>query len=213
MARLLKYSLTIFLYGLGWGLVNWGFLTFLSMVLRDAGLQIGKASALLFYSALVAVPGTVVVAYLYGKWSSKKTMIFFAALTSAVLVAFAALSPHLGQSSQALIVLLIMTLIVSSTGVISMLSPYAAEVYPTHLRGRGSGIAAASSKMGGMIGPPVMGLLLSLSSSTVVPALITAVPIGLAALVLCFSGIETRGRSLEHVSVRLQPEPDMTEER
>ena len=43
-------------------------------------------------------------------------------------------------------------LLVSSSGVIAMLIPYAAEIYPVHLRGTGSGVIAASSKFGGILG-------------------------------------------------------------
>ena len=206
---LLKHSFTVALYGLGWGLINWGFLTFMPTMLRDAGFAIGSGSALLFYSSLAAIPGTVAVAYLYGRWSSKKTMILFAFLTSAVLVGFAVVSQNLTQLSQVSMISLLMALMVSSTGVITMLSPYAAEVFPTDLRGTGSGIAAASSKLGGMIGPPVMGLLLTSSAGIAGPALATAVPIALAAAVLFFNGIETRGRGLEHISQGWRPEPEV----
>lgn len=192
-------SLTILLYGLGWGMVNWGFLTFLPTMLQDAGLQASNASSLLFYASLAAIPGILLVALLYGKWSSRKTMITFAALTSVVMISFAVLSPGFGKLSQPMIVLLGMVLMVSSTAVISMLSPYAAEVYPTHLRGTGSGIAAGSSKLGGMVGPPVMGLLLSSSGTLMIPILVMGIPIGFAALVLYFSGLETRGRGLEEI--------------
>jgi putative MFS transporter len=196
----LKHSFTLILYGVGWGLVNWGFLTFMPTMLRDAGFEIGSGSALLFYASLAALPGTCLVAFLYGKWSSKKTMILFALLTALVLVGFAAVSENLKEVDHTVIVSLLMVLMVSSTGVIAMLSPYAAEVFPTDLRGTGSGIAAAASKSGGMIGPPAMGLLLAGSAGFAIPALATAVPIALAALVLAFTGIETRGRGLEYLS-------------
>ncbi len=196
----LKHSLTLMLYGVSWGLVNWGFLTFMPTMLMDAGFAVGSGSALLFYASAVAVPGTCVVALLYGKWSSKKTMILFAFMTSLVLVGFASISVDLKQIDRWIIVALLMALMVSSTGVIAMLSPYAAEVFPTDLRGTGSGIAAAASKSGGMVGPPMMGLLLANSAGFAIPALATAIPIALAALVLVFTGIETRGRGLEYLS-------------
>ncbi|HUP20023.1 MAG TPA: MFS transporter, partial [Gemmatimonadota bacterium] len=62
----LGQTLTIASYGLGWGLVNWGFLTFVPTILQDRGVEVGSASRVLFQSALLAVPGTLLVAYLYG---------------------------------------------------------------------------------------------------------------------------------------------------
>jgi putative MFS transporter len=91
----------------------------------------------------------------------------------------------------------------SSTAVVSMLSPYAAEVYPTELRGTGSGLAAASSKLGGVVAPPVIGALLTGVGGVFLPALITAVPMAAAAVVLIFIGEETRERSLEQISERI----------
>ena len=44
-----------------------GFLTFIPSILRDYGLDAGSASRMLFFSALIAAPATVVVAYLYGR--------------------------------------------------------------------------------------------------------------------------------------------------
>jgi putative MFS transporter len=197
--RLARHSCAVLLYGLGWGLVNWGFVTFLPTILRDAGLQT-SGSALLFYAALASIPGSVLVAWMYGRWSSRLSMAGFALLTSITLSAFAVLGADLSRMSPALIVGLIAVLMLSSTAVISMLSPYAAEVYPTDLRGTGSGLAAAASKLGGMIGPPAIGALLASAGGVFLPAIVTAIPIGLAGLVVLAIGEETRERRLEHIS-------------
>jgi putative MFS transporter len=88
-------------------------------------------------------------------------------------------------------------LLVSSSGVIAMLIPYAAEIYPVHLRGTGSGVIAASSKFGGILGAAfgVMGVF----GHFTVSALLIAVPMAAAAVLLVRSGIETRGRGLEDI--------------
>jgi putative MFS transporter len=195
-----RHSTAVVLYGLGWGVVNWGFVTFLPTILRDAGLAM-EASALLFYGALAGIPGTVLVAYLYGRWSSWKSMIGFAMLTAASLCTFAVVGDGLGRASPSLIIGLTAVLMLASTAVVSMLSPYAAEVYPTDLRGTGSGLAAAASKLGGMVGPPAIGALLT-AGGVVLPALAAALPLGIAAVALLFLGEETRERGLEHISER-----------
>ncbi len=197
-AGLGRHSVAVMLYGLGWGLVNWGFVTFLPTILADAGLR-ANGSVLLFYSALASIPGTLLVAYLYGRWSSRKSMIGFAFLTAASLGAFAVVGSNLAQVGTTTIVGLTALLMLSSTAVVSMLSPYAAEVYPTELRGAGSGLAAASSKLGGLVGPPLIGSLLT-GAGLLLPALVTAVPIAVAGLAMAFLGVETRSRSLEHLS-------------
>jgi len=197
---LLTHSLTILLYGVGWGLVNWGFLTFLPTLLRDAGFAAGATSVLLFEASLAALPAIALVAFLYGKWSSRRTMVACAGATSLVMAGFAALSPDVAHLSRTEILLVVMLIMAASTAVISMLSPYAAEVYPTMMRGTGSGFAAGTGKFGGMVGPPLMGLLLTASGTPVVAILAMGIPIGLAALLLVFTGVETRGRGLEQIS-------------
>jgi putative MFS transporter len=197
---LLAHSLTILLYGVGWGLVNWGFLTFLPTLLRDAGFAAGATSVLLFEASFAALPVIALVAFLYGKWSSRKTMVACAGLTSLVMAGFAALSPGIAHLARGEILLIVMALMAASTAVISMLSPYAAEVYPTLMRGTGSGFAAGTGKFGGMVGPPLMGLMLSAAGTPVVPILVMGIPMGLAALLLVFTGLETRGRGLEQIS-------------
>jgi len=199
-APYLSHTLTVGLYGLGWGLVNWGFLTFLPTILEDQGLESSAVNTLLFWSALIAVPGTVLVAYLYGMWSSKKSMVLYAALTSLTLVGFAVLGPSVAAGNQVVLGGLVILLLISSGGVISMLSPYTAEVYPTDLRGTGSGLAAGSSKLGGILGPPVAAGVLVLAPGFAAPALVMAAPIALAAVVLGTKGIETRGRALEELA-------------
>ena len=81
-----------------------------------------------------------------------------------------------------------------------MLSPYTAEVYPTALRGTGSGIAAGSSKLGGIVAPPLAAGILALAPGFTAIGLIVAVPVAVSALVLAFAGVETRDRSLEELT-------------
>ncbi len=196
----LTQTAVVLLYGLAWGLVNWGFIAFLPTFLRSAGFGAGAASFLLFLSALIAIPGTVLVAYAYGMWSSRKSMAAYAVATVACLLGLAALNPAPGDN-RALLVGLLALLFVASGGVISMLSPYTAEVYPTRLRGTGSGLSAGSSKLGGLIGGigSVTGLI-GIATGMVGPAVLVSIPMAVAAVVVGTRGLETRGRRLEEIA-------------
>jgi MFS transporter, putative metabolite:H+ symporter len=196
----LRHTLTVGMYGLTWGLVNWGFITFIPAILQDRGMEVGAASRLLFLSALVAVPGTILVAYLYGLWSSRKTMALFAALTAGALVAFALVDPGVGRGPSWIISPLMVLLLVGSGGVIAMLSPYTAEVYPTQLRGTGSGFAAGSSKIGGILAPPVAAAVLVAAPGFTAIGFVLAAPIAAAALLVAVAGVETRDRGLEELT-------------
>jgi putative MFS transporter len=182
--------------GVAWGLVNFGFLLWLPTNLGSMGMDASAASALLARSALLALPGIAVVIWLYHRWSSIKALVLFIALTTATLLVFFGLGLAQVRSPIAM-VLTTALLLVSSSGVIAMLIPYAAEIYPVHLRGTGSGVIAASSKFGGILGAGfgVLGVFGHFTAS----ALLIAVPMAVAALLLLRSGIETRGRGLEDI--------------
>ncbi len=194
-------SLTVVLYGLAWGLVNWGFITLLPTILGDVGVKAASVNALLFLSAVLAIPGTVLVAYLYGHWSSRKSMVAYAMLAALALVGFAILTPGDNGENRALLTPLLVLLLTSSGGVIAMLSPYTAEVYPTSLRGTGSGLAAGSSKIGGVLGPPLIAAVLVWSPGFTAAGLVVAAPMVVAAVALAVKGIETRGRRLEEIEL------------
>jgi putative MFS transporter len=193
-------TLTVGMYAFGWSLVNWGFLTFTPTILRERGLDAASASGILFWSALIAVPATVLVAYLYGYWSSRKTMMLFAALTGATLILFAAVDPGAGGERTGLLMPLMVLLLIGSGGVISMLSPYTAEVYPTRLRGTGSGFSAGCSKVGGILAPPLVALTLAHFPGFGMLGVLAAAPVLLSTLMLAVGGIETRDRPLEEMS-------------
>lgn len=193
-------TLSVGMYAFGWSLVNWGFLTFTPTILRDRGLDAASASRLLFWSALIAVPATVLVAYLYGYWSTKKTMTLFAGLTGVTLLLFAALDPGGGGEGMSLVMPLMVLLLVGSGGIISMLSPYTAEVYPTRLRGTGSGFSAGCSKVGGILAPPLVAAVLLYQPGFAVVGLLVAVPVLFSALMVVVAGVETRDRALEELT-------------
>ncbi|MEO7432158.1 MAG: MFS transporter [Dokdonella sp.] len=189
-------TLGLFVCGVAWGLANFGFLLWLPMTLAHLGVGAASANALLAQSAMLALPGIGVVIWLYQRWSSLKSLLLFIGLTAAALLVFGAMGAMQVQSPIAAMAATV-ALLVSISGVISMLIPYAAEIYPVRLRGTGSGIIAASSKLGGIIGAGlgVIGFFehFALSAVTI------AVPMIVAALLLLQSGIETRGRRLEEI--------------
>lgn len=185
-------------YGLAWGLVNFGFLVWMPLHVAKSGIGTGEVTAILAKAALFSIPGSLVVSWLYGRWSSKGTLIGAAALEAAVLSAFAARGDTIARHTS-LFTALVVVLLISMWATISVLGPYSAEVYPTRARSAGAGIAAGASKLGGVIA-------LAIAVASIAPpslagaALLGAVPAALAALALVAVGIETSGRRLEEIS-------------
>ena len=195
-------TVVVLTYGLAYGLVNWGLIALLPTLLRTRGFGAGASSYLLFLSSFLAIPGTVLVAYAYGKWSSRKSMILFAVASIAGAVALAVLAPT-ATTSRTLTIGVLALLYVASGGVSAMLSPYTAEIYPTRFRGTGSGLSAGATKFGGFIGgiATVLGLITT-ATGFVRPAIMVSIPLAAAAILVAIAGIETRGRRLEELAER-----------
>jgi putative MFS transporter len=194
-------TLGLVVCGVAWGLVNFGFLLWLPTNLGRMGMDPGAASALLARSALLALPGIALVIWLYHRWSSIKALVLFIALTALTLAAFFAMGT-MGVRSAAAMTAATVLLLVSASGVIAMLLPYASEIFPVHLRGTGAGIVAASSKFGGILGAACG--VLGLFSHFALSAILIAVPMAISAVMLCRSGVETRGRGLEDIQVSMR---------
>ena len=190
--------------GLAWGLVSFGFILWLPVNLVELGVDAQAISAVLAQAAVLALPGIALVVWLYHRWSSVRTLVLFVALSALALVAFWAMTVA-GVRSATAVTAATVALLVSTSGVIAMLIPYAAEIYPVQLRGTGSGVVAASSKLGGILGAGlgVAGLLDHFALS----ALVIAVPMAVSAVMLLRNGVETRGRRLEEIQASFDARP------
>lgn len=78
---------------------------------------------------------------------------------------------------------------------------YAAELYPTRIRATAVGWASAAGRVGTIVAPALLGLLLKSWTSGLSLALsVFAGALVIAALIVAFLGEETAGRSLEEVA-------------
>ena len=194
------HSLTavIVLLGLGVGLVSFGFQLWIPSNLQELGFTEVTASRILRDSALIGLPLNFAVAWLYGFWSSKKTIVVLAGLTAAALLGFALAGDRVAEDRTLLYALLVVP-IWGISSVIAVLAAYSSEIYPTRVRSRGTGLAAGASKAGGVL---VIGVVAAaLTPPTIAgTALIGAIPMALAALAALLFGVETRRRRLEEIT-------------
>jgi putative MFS transporter len=177
-----------------WGLVNFGLLLWLPAELRARGYSVSGSNEVLFYSSVVALPTTVLVAWFYSRWSSKWTLFALTVLTALSLTGLTRLDTATSATGDGLMVLF-SALMVGVNGIIAALLPYSAEHYPILLRGRATGLVAASSKFGGLAAN-------AFTMATLVPSVFTAAlalagPMALSAAMVARYGRETRNQYLE----------------
>ena len=194
----LGITATLAILALGGGFVEFGFELWIPSNLQHLGFSQAGSFELLRNAAIIGFPLNFLVAWMYGFWSSKRTIILLTLLTAAAMLGFMFAGNSIIHHHVLLYVLLIVP-IWGISSVISLLSAYAAEIYPTRVRSRGSGLVAGFSKFGGVL---IIGLVVVAVAppSIATTAVIGAVPLVLAAIAVIFFGVETRKRKLEEIT-------------
>lgn len=191
-------TIVVGLFGLGVGLITFGFQLWIPTNLQRLGLDAVTSATVLRDSALLGLPSTFLIAWLYGSWGAKRTIVALGLVTAASLAGFVVLGDAVVEDRLRLYVLLVVPITGIST-ILAVLVAYASETYPTGIRSRGTGLAAGASKLGGVV---VIGLVVAevATPSISVTALIGAVPIAAGAVAMAALGVETRSRRLEEIT-------------
>jgi putative MFS transporter len=144
---------------------------------------------------LAQIPGYFSAAWLVERWGRKPTLAVYLLLCAVGAFFFRGA----GSASQILIWGCVISFF--NLGAWGVLYTYTPELYPTRIRSSGAGSATAFGRIGGIIGPYIVGLLLPAwgASIGVIFALFAAVFLAVA-LIVFLMGTETRGSSLEKIA-------------
>ena len=181
------------------GVVTYGFLVWLPSNLAAHGLSSTHITHLIADSALVAMPVSTLVAWLYTRWSARRTLIAAVVLTAVVLTLVALLGTRIAGSTP-LLVAMVALVLVGAWAATAVVTPYSTEIYPTAVRARGAALTAGATKLGGVIA-------LTMSIAEIAPpglsssAWLAVVPIAIGAVVLIAAAVETSARPLESIAL------------
>ncbi len=194
-------TIVVALFGLGVGLVTFGFQLWIPSNLQKLGFDEVTSDRILRDSALLGFPATFLIAWLYWFWSTKKTMILLGVVTASSLAAFAVVGDAVADD-RALLYGLLVVPITGISSVLAVLVAYASEAFPTRIRSRGTGLAAGASKLGGVA---IIALVVAAVTAPSISgtALIGAIPMALGTLAVVAFGVETRRRPLEDITEEL----------
>jgi putative MFS transporter len=171
----------------------YGLTTWIGALLQDAGFSVAKSVTYTICISLAGIPGFITSAFLVEAWGRKPTAMLM--LLGSAAAAF--LYGH--ASSFTLLIVFGLTMQFFLFGMWSVLYAYTPELYPTRARATGAGCASAVGRLGSLLGPYLIGIILPSLGQSGVFAL-GAGSFVVAAAVVFLLGIETKGQALEVVS-------------
>jgi putative MFS transporter len=175
----------------------YGLTTWLGALLQSAGYEVTKS---VFYTIIIStagIPGFMFSAWLLEAWGRKPTCALML-IGSAVFAycygqAAATHAPELQLIGAGLCMQFFFF------GMWSVLYAYTPELYPTRIRATGAGLASSVGRLGSLLGPSIVGVVLPHTGQAGVFSL-GAMSFVVAAVVVLTLGVETKGRALEEVS-------------
>ncbi|MFZ1086104.1 MAG: MFS transporter [Terracidiphilus sp.] len=171
----------------------YGLTTWLSALLQQSGYSVTRSVEYTLLISLAGIPGFIIASWLI-ELVGRRTLCVVTLLGgagSAYLYGTASDLHHLIGFG------LIMQFFLFAMW--SVLYAYTAELYPTHARATGAGFASASGRLGSLIAPVVVGLILPHVGQSGVFAL-GAASFVLAAIAVLIFGLEPKGKTVEEIA-------------
>lgn len=164
----------------------YGMFLWLPSVLVLRGYTIVQSFGYVLLITLAQLPGYFVAAWLIEKWGRKSTLVLFLLGTAVAAIAFG--------WAHSLVILLGSGIALSffNLGAWGALYAYSPEQYPALVRGTGTGMASGIGRIGGILGPILVGYLLQVKVPITVIFMIFFVAIIIAAGAVYWFGVETK---------------------
>lgn len=183
-----------------------------TLIALTLGVSPARAAFLYIFVALAGIGARFVWALLGDRFGRLPVSTFLAAASAAMLLTIAFTHDASIAGVQAFYPMLIVMFIFVD-GVFSVLMPYHAEVFPTHLRSSGYGSSYGFGGIGKILGPAMLALISGVGTLVTPQATVSAIPgafillAGGSVVLLCANlvfGISTKGVSLEELDALLE---------
>jgi putative MFS transporter len=165
----------------------YGIFLWLPSVMVLKGFSLVKGFQYVLIMTLAQLPGYFTAAYFIEKFGRKFVLVTYLLLTAFSAIWFSS------ASTEAMLIAAGISLSFFNLGAWGAMYAYTPELYPTSVRSTGVGLAASFGRVGGIIGPYLVGLLVSRHHSITSIFTIFFIAIVFGALVLLFFGKETKG--------------------
>ncbi|MDU0200567.1 MFS transporter [Paenibacillus sp. MAH-36] len=165
----------------------YGIFLWLPSVMVLKGFSLVKSFQYVLIMTLAQLPGYFTAAYFIEKFGRKFVLVTYLLLTAFCAIWFST------AATEAMLIAAGISLSFFNLGAWGAMYAYTPELYPTRVRSTGVGFAASFGRVGGIIGPYLVGLLVSRHHSITSIFTIFFIAIVFGALVLLFFGKETKG--------------------
>jgi len=169
----------------------YGMFLWLPSVMGLKGFTLIKSFEYVLIMTIAQLPGYFTAAYFIEKFGRKFVLVVYLVLTAVSAIWFGYATSELS------LILAGVCLSFFNLGAWGGLYAYTPELYPTRVRSTGTGMAAGFGRIGGVIAPFMVGMLVGdgIPVSTIFTIFFVAILIGAAAVL--FLGKETKGLELE----------------
>ncbi|MDP9381401.1 MAG: MFS transporter [Chloroflexota bacterium] len=193
---------TVMLWVLWFGMVfsYYGIFTWLPQILAtQENYGIARSFEFVLIITLAQVPGYFSAAYLVEKWGRKPTLVTYllGCTVAALLFGLRGLGAEASTTELILWGSLVSFFNLGAWGVVYGYTP---ELYPTAIRGSGAGWAAGVGRMGGILGPYLVGLMLGQGLGTLAVFVMFAAVLLIIAADVALLGEETKGQTLDEIA-------------
>ncbi|ALC87612.1 MFS transporter [Bacillus sp. FJAT-22090] len=189
-----KYAKRTLMLWIVWFMVvfsYYGMFLWLPSVMVMKGFDLIKSFEYVLIMTLAQLPGYFTAAWLIEKAGRKFVLITFLLGTAASALVFGS------ADSTAILIISGMLLSFFNLGAWGALYAYSPEQYPTVIRGTGSGMAASVGRIGGILGPLLVGTLVTAGYDIGFIFGIFCVAIVIGVLAVLFLGTETKQLELD----------------
>lgn len=164
----------------------YGMFLWLPSVLVLRGYTVIQSFRYVLIMTLAQLPGYFVAAWLIEKWGRKPTLVLFLCGTAVSAIVFG------WSHTLSMLIIAGMALSFFNLGAWGALYAYSPEQYPASVRGTGTGMASGIGRVGGIVGPLLVGFLLEINVAIPVIFVIFFLAILGAAAAVYFFGVETK---------------------
>lgn len=165
----------------------YGIFLWLPTVMVMKGFTLVKSFEYVLIITLAQLPGYFTAAYFIEKFGRKFVLVTYLLLTAVSAIWFGM------AESEGMLMAAGICLSFFNLGAWGGMYAYTPELYPTEVRSTGVGLAASFGRIGGVIGPYLVGMLVARETSITTIFVIFFVTIIIGALTVLFFGRETRG--------------------